>query len=404
MLGAKSLSGMKFLNIAAIVLLFICGATQKAQAVTDVIWGGVSVADDAIPFTPVGVMLLSDGSGAIDSAADARIAQKKFSNLNILRRATAEQMEGVVLTASLARESIEISKDVTGLAVTGSTPRFMHVYRVFINLMAFDFDDSGMKGRYIGSVPLIVDYIDVKTTVTSKSEQEQIFKSMYLDNKLEGLNVFDEIYKAANSLDVNGFPEKFAQVSEVSMSPEVAALIEPQSGNAEWHPRARQFFEAQLVKYSGSVLVPAMPEERMNREFKFVFSDRSSSIVMPDPSGQITVIIEKLIPRQKVNGIQKTLCHGVVIKVQALDELDDEIMSRRFARMKKSCFVTHVDNTVDDEVYFRKSVLTLLKAIAGQFGEKVDSDWLQSFGVPSDVVATYKKQIAKTKDELLPAF
>ena len=180
--------------------------------------------------------------------------------------------------------------------------------------MAFDFDDSGMKGRYIGSVPLVIDYIDVKTSITSKSEQKQIFKSMYLDNKLEGLNVFDEIYKVANSLDVNGFPEKFAQVSEVSMSPEVAALIEPQSGNAEWHPRARQFFEAQLVKYSGSVLVPAMPEERMNREFKFVFSDRSSSIVMPEPSGQITVIIEKLMPQQAINGVQKPCAMVLLLK------------------------------------------------------------------------------------------
>jgi hypothetical protein len=393
------LFGIKSLNIAVIVLLLVCEATQKARAETDVIWGGVSVADDAIPFTPVGMMLLSDVSGAIDSAANARIAQKKFSNLNVLRRATSEQIEGVILTASLARESLEISKDVTG-----STPRFYHVYRVFINLMAFDYDDAGMKGRYIGSVPLVVDYIDVKTSQASKTEQEQIFKSMYLDNRLEGLNVFDEIYKAANSLDVNGFPEKFAQVSEVSMSPEVAARIEPRSGNAEWHPRARQFFEAQLIKYSGSVLVPAMPEERMNREFKFVFSDRSRSITMPEPSGQINVIIEKLIPHQAVNGVQKTLCHGVVIKIQALDELDEEIMDRRFARVKKSCFVTHVDNVVDEPTYFRKSVLTLLKTIAGQFGEKVDVEWLQSFGVPSDVVAKYKKQIAQTKGQLLPAF
>ena len=51
-----------------------------------------------------------------------------------------------------------------------------------------------------------------------------------------------------------------------------------------------------------------------------------------------------------------------------------------------------MDNTVDGEVYFRKSVLALLKAIASQFGEKVDSDWLQSFGVPSDVVAKYKNR------------
>ena len=87
-----------------------------------------------------------------------------------------------------------------------------------------------------------------------------------------------------------------------------------------------------------------------------------------------------------------------------MDELDEEIMDRRFARVKKSCFVTHVDNVADEPTYFRKSVLTLLKEIAGQFGEKVDGEWLQSFGVPSDVVAKYKKQIAKTKGELLPAF
>ena len=124
---------------------------------------------------------------------------------------------------------------------------------------------------------------------------------------------------------------------------------------------------------------------------------------MPDPSGQINLTIEKLIPQQAVNGLQKTLCHGVVIKITALDELDDEIMDRRFARIKKSCFVTHVDNVVDEAMYFRKSALTLLKAIAGQFGEKVDGEWLQSFGVPSDVVAKYKKQIAQTKNELLPA-
>ena len=149
--------------------------------------------------------------------------------------------------------------------------------------MAFDFDDSGMKGRYIGSVPLVIDYIDVKTSITSKSEQKQIFKSMYLDNKLE-VSVFDEIYKVANSLDVNGFPEKFAQVSEVSMSPEVAALV-VSIRKCRVASKSQAVFE-QLVKYSGSVLVHTMPEERMNREFKFVFSDRSSSIVMPEPSGQ----------------------------------------------------------------------------------------------------------------------
>lgn len=396
---SKKVNSKKFLNVLVVALIIVFQAIQKAEAKTDVIWGGVSVADDIIPFSPVGVMLLSDGSGAIDTAADERIAKRKFSNLNVVQRATAEQVEGVVLTASLAGESLEIFKDVTG-----SSPRFFHVYRVFVNLMAFDFDDAGMKGRYIGSVPLVIDYIDVKTSKTSEIEQEQTFKSMYLDNKLEGLNIFDEIYTAASSLDVNGFPEKFAQVSEVIMSPEVEALIEPRSRNVNWHPRARQFFEAQLVKYSGSVLVPAMPEERMNREFKFVFSDRSASIVMPEPSGQIKVIIEKLIPQQAINGVQKTLCHGAVIKIKALDELDDEIMDRRFARIEKSCFVTHVDNNVDNEVYFRKSVLTLLKAIAVQFGERVDSEWLKSFGVPSDVVSKYKKQIARTKSELLPDF
>ena len=66
------------------------------------------------------------------------------------------------------------------------------------------------------------------------------------------------------------------------------------------------------------------------------------------------------------------------IKIKALDELDEEIMDQQVQPYQKCTLCASTDNTVD-EVYFRKSVLALLKKLASQFGEKVDSDWLQSF-------------------------
>ena len=167
---------------------------------------------------------------------------------------------------------------------------------------------------------------------------------------------------------------------------------------------ARQFFEAQLVKHSGSVLVPSMSEDRMNNEFRFVFADKSQSMVLPDPAGEIQLKIEKLIPIEKLDGVQKSICNISVARMVVMDELDDQLMSKNFARTKETCFVTQKNNRVDNIQLFNQSMLVLMKDIARQFGPNVDTEWLKKFGVPDNKISAYVQEITKTRDELLQSY
>ena len=48
--------------------------------------------------------------------------------------------------------------------------------------MAFDWDVDGAMGRYIGSVPLVIDYLDATNSPHTTAQQQNIFRKMYLEN------------------------------------------------------------------------------------------------------------------------------------------------------------------------------------------------------------------------------
>jgi len=370
------------------------------MAKTQVSWGGVSIDENSISNAPVAASLLSDGSGEIDIQARKRIKERPFTNVEFLG-GRDDNTEGVILTATVLRESLQIFQDQNRSDVV-----YNHTYRIFINLMAFDWDVDGEMGRYIGSVPLVIDYKDAASAPHSTAQQQRIFQNMYLENSLGGkLNVFDELYNFANAMNVEGYLEKYPQITSLQFKPEAAQIFNIGADNlGDWSYMAKQFFEAQLVKSSGSVLVPSMSEERANLEFTFLFADKSQRIVLPDPYGEISVLVEQLIPVEELDGVQKSLCHMAVIRVIVTDELDDELMSLNFGRMKKSCFVTHKDNQINHKQKYHETMLILLKDIAKQFGNSVDKSWLAGFGVPSNVIPKYVDGVSKVKTELLQSY
>tara|TARA_A100001037_G_scaffold303703_1_gene338413 strand:- start:105 stop:1319 length:1215 start_codon:yes stop_codon:yes gene_type:complete len=378
----------------------LCLHVSLAEAKSQAVWGGVSIEKSAIPSAPVAADLLSGADGRLDIEARRRIREKPFKNIEFISRVTGKQQEAVIVTASIARESLEIFKDLQA-----STPTYYHTYRIFLNLMAFDWDDTGgQKGRYIASVPFVIDFLDAKGAPASKEEKRATFTSMYLDNNLSGINVFDELYKASSHLVIDGDSEKFPQIAKFVFNAEVLETLGGEDAFASSSHILRQFFEAQVVKASGAVLVPAMDTKRANQEFKFVFSDRSQAIVLPEPLGEIVVKIERIIPFTKVVDVQKTLCFGAVIKIFVYDELGDILMERKFARTSDACFVTHKDNIVNPIRYFVKNLLLLLKKTADQFGGSVDRAWLEKMGVPSEMIPLYGDEIKTVKRELLKDF
>lgn len=364
-------------------------------------WGGVSIDENSISNAPVASSLLSQGpSNPLDVQARKRIREQPFSKLEFIQ-GRDDNTEGVIITATILRESVQIIQDHNR-----RDPTFNHTYRVFINLMAFDWDVDGGMGRYIGAVPLVIDYLDVSNAPHSGSTQNKIFQSMYLNNSLGGqLNVFDELYNYSREIKIDGYLDKFPQIKSIKFEPDAKRNFNSsQKDVADWSYMAKQFFEAQLVKYSGSVLVPTMSEERMNMEFRLIFSDKSQAIVLPEPSGEIHVMIEKLVPVEKLDGVQKSLCHISVIRMIVVDELDEQLMSRNFARVDETCFVTHKDNRVDHLQLFKESILSLLRDTARQFGPVIDKKWLKKFGVPANALPKYLNEISDVKNELLQSY
>ena len=396
-LRAFTNKGLQLIILVTSALLIFA---PPALAKTQVSWGGVSIDENSIVNAPVAVSLLKQPGSPLDVQARKRIRDKSFSKMEFMSKRD-DNTEGVIVTATILRESLQIFQDQNRSDVV-----FNHTYRIFINLMAFDWDVDGEMGRYVGSVPLVIDYLDAASAPHGTAQQQQIFQKMYLENSLGGnLNVFDELYNFSNGMNAEGYLEKYPQITSFDFNPEATQIFNIGAENLnDWSYMAKQFFEAQLVKSSGSVLVPSMSEERANLEFTFLFADKSQRIVLPDPYGEISVVVEQLIPVEELDGVQKSLCHMAVIRVKVTDELDDELMSLNFGRMKKSCFVTHKDNQINHKQKYHETMLILLKDIAKQFGNSVDKSWLAGFGVPSNVIPKYVDGVGKVKTELLQSY
>ena len=390
----------KGLQLIILVTSSLLIFAPPALAKTQVSWGGVSIDENSIVNAPVAVSLLKQPGSPLDVQARKRIRDKSFSKMEFMSKRD-DNTEGIIVTATILRESLQIFQDQNRSDVV-----FNHTYRIFINLMAFDWDVDGEMGRYVGSVPLVIDYLDAASAPHGTAQQQQIFQKMYLENSLGGnLNVFDELYNFSNGMNAEGYLEKYPQITSFDFNPEATQIFNIGAENLnDWSYMAKQFFEAQLVKSSGSVLVPSMSEERANLEFTFLFADKSQRIVLPDPYGEISVVVEQLIPVEELDGVQKSLCHMAVIRVKVTDELDDELMSLNFGRMKKSCFVTHKDNQINHKQKYHETMLILLKDIAKQFGNSVDKSWLAGFGVPSNVIPKYVDGVGKVKTELLQSY
>ena len=112
-------------------------------------------------------------------------------------------------------------------------------------------------------------------------------------------------------MNAEGYLDKYPQITSFDFKPEAAQLFNIGPDNLDdWSYMAKQFFEAQLVKSSGSVLVPSMSEERANLEFTFLFADKSQRIVLPDPYGEISVVVEQLILLRNCMEFKRTLSYS----------------------------------------------------------------------------------------------
>lgn len=362
-----------------------------------VIWAGTS-ALGGLNTTPVATALI--GTDTWEQVIEERLLDKTFKNLEFAVRSDAFQFEGEMATIIISSENTEIFEEITSF---GSS--FIHVYTIIASFLIFDWDDAGLKGRYIKSVPIVHQIIDVQKSRASMKKQEEIFTDFYTNQNL-GDNFFDLIYNQSKDIYPLSDVDTFAQVDQIQFSEGVQQAFGLNNAEIEdWKASTRQFIEAQIAKYSKSALVPTFKGIN-SRELSYLIRDKQIKIVFPEPEGSLKFTILKLVPVNSVKDNVKTLCFMAAVKVQAIDTFGEIIMDKNFIRNGDTgaCFTTGPNNEVDEAHYFSLSSLQLLKKIAEQFGNSIDTDWLKTFGVKENKIKNYSKEIFAVKSELLVSF
>ena len=324
---------------------------------------------------------------SIDEVARERLTGKPYKNIDIsLDLVGTGQLEGLVISPVIARENIIQAVDID----PNGSKTYEYAIRFFINLMLFEFKSA--EGRYSGSMPFILKHVETSKKPLSQEELRQIGIDLYVNNK-RGMNIFDELYKkATSSIKFMPFSEKYPRITAVSLSDEVAGVMDGHVDLKLFANQTGQIFEANLVQQSGGMLIPTLGDNN-SQEMETVFADASRKIKLPEPSFSIGLGVERFVYYEKVKGQQKTVCFIVKANVK-IDGVFDTIMDSSFVRKKETCGVIRKVEKLTPHFQFPEQLYSLLYEISKQFDGSVEQEFLQR---------STPKTIAKTSGEITTA-
>ena len=369
---------LKRKNLVCFVIVFsFLGSISHSIAASTANWGGVALSiqettdDGSFPFARK--MLACDpcAHGNINEYARNKLVGKPYNNFELSTAMVGvRQIEGVILSAIINRESVQIYKETSGDRIS-----YLHLYRFFVNLVAFEFKQG--EARYVSSRPVVVQYTDYLDHPATPEEQFEVAYNLYA-NDTRGINIFDELYKAGKSMKVDVFSEKYARVMPVILSDEVKSVMKLEElALDDWRYQIGQIFEASLIKHSGGVLIPAASEDSTKADFSANFSNASFKIRLPEPTYTINLDVKRFVPVESINGAQKTVCFIVGLQL-TVDGPLEQLMDGKFIRKQDSCGVISVKDEVDPALRFPGSLFSLLNGISKQFGNDVDQNFIKT--------------------------
>ena len=188
------------------------------------------------------------------------------------------------------------------------------------------------------------------------------------------------------------FSEKYPQITNISLSDEVAGVMGGHVDLKLFAEQTGQIFEANLVQQSGGMLIPTLGDNN-SQEMETVFADASRKIKLPEPSFKIGLGVERFVYYEKVKGQQKTVCFIVKANVK-IDGVFDTIMNSSFVRKKETCGVIRKVEKLTPHFQFPEQLYSLLYEISKQFDGGVEQEFLQR---------STPKTIAKTSGEITTA-
>ena len=381
--------GTRIKSIGSVISFFaiLCMHASLVMAQTEanegekVLWGGVSLAsyadtpEEQLKAMPViGHLLmcgnLPEGCGGVDvnAIASDAITKVKFPDFTVaIGTVNTGQLQGFIITPVITSEAIIE-------AFEGKSTGYSYSHRIFGNLMILQFLPGEV--RYVAAFPFILNQFDIQPKRLTKAQQNQIFRDLYLTNKL-GVNYFQQMFQAAQTrLRLNEREHNFVQVDEVKLSPEVKKILTKTYGAESWKQQIANFFEANLALATNSPILPSAVGAQTAKQLQVVFRDGSARLNIPPAGYTIGISINRFLRHEAQGG--QVVCFMVAANVTAKDPYGDQIADLRFARRQDSCGVTLPGTVRPDAMYFPESMYSLLYRITQQFSGRVDDKFIQS--------------------------
>jgi len=282
---------------------------------------------------------------------------------------SGNQVEGVIMTPMISRESLNVVKDITGSNIS-----FIHVYRIFGSMMFFEFS----SGRFIASRPVVAQYTDTLPQMASDDQIRAGFRKL-LDPKHGGVNLFQELFNSSSNVRPYTFSERLIRVGEVSIEDKALQALSTDDLDV-WLDLIRKQVESYLVKHTGGPFVPSLSQDSATQEFSATFSNAAKVIKLPEEVAfDISINIKNLKTLEKVLRKQKTLCHAVSLNFE-INGLIQKIMDVDLVRTKESCGVISVDKVVDNSYYLTQSIYSLLFEMSKSMSGDPDSEFIKRSG------------------------
>jgi hypothetical protein len=376
------------------VIVFFSITFPSMSTASNVYWGGVSFSSweqkDQLYPNISKFLCRADNclNGNIDLWARKYLDNFKSKNFEIsMDLISGNEVEGIIMTPMISKESVNIVKDITGNKVN-----YIHVYRIYASMMFFEFS----TGRFIASRPIIVQYTDTKNQPEKEAEQSVSFRKL-LDGSLENINLFNEVFSASIDVKPFTFSNRLIRVSTIDVSDEALKEIDNVDIQS-WKESIQKQTEAFLVKNTNAPFVPSISNDSATEEFSATFANAARTIKLPsDVAFNVGIHIKKLKPIVKVNLKQQTVCHAVSLTLFA-DGLLDRVFEVNLVRTKESCGVISSDKQIDHAYYLTQSIFSILSEASRSMGGSLNMDFIKRSGGKN--FKTNKKMFKKAYSEV----
>jgi hypothetical protein len=298
---------------AFLTLIFLIGILYvgKAQAEKKVYWGGVGFVswEDRKERYPYSSQLLCAEkkcpAGDINNFADKYFLNANFKNFTyLIDMIGVDEVEGIIMSPMIMRETLLVVEDNTA-----GKKNFIHQYRIFANLMFFEFG----TGRFIASQPVVVQLLDVLDHIATDEENLKVISDL-LGSETHKVNVFKSLLKASRNINISDDGKKYVKIRKVKLGDTVKEIVAKKFNPITWKAQIGQIFEANLITQTGAPIIPSMSEEQLEGELIAKFADGLKTIKLPEePAFQIELSLDKFKLFEKISPPQKNcLSCGIV--------------------------------------------------------------------------------------------